>query len=234
MAQKTLRIQRLSDCPEAIPELTKLLIQTWPDWYGPHGPGNPDQDLAGYANPEPLPFGLVAFSNDTVCAFAGLKTDAISGYEHLQPWAGTALVQENLRNKGIGSQLLRALQKEARTGVSKKYMPAPARPETCCNDSGWQAIGTASHNGETIHVYEKTLSANPTKNLTPSRPGTTPTNPKNTPPFQGHKTLKALMARFRRSDFIRSKAGYRQQGPAPPQQTQKNHHPFNATTPSRP
>ena len=122
MQKEALKFRPLSDCPEALPELGKLLRQTWPDWYAPHGPGNPDQDLARYANHEPLPLGLVAFSNDTVCGFAGLKTDAISGYEHLQPWAGAALVQENLRKKGIGSEPLRALQKEARDrGFEKKY-----------------------------------------------------------------------------------------------------------------
>ena len=146
----------LRERPESIPRLCILLAQTWPAWYGPEGPGTVRDDLAAYADGEALPFGLVAFLNNQVCGFAALKTEGIDGYDHLGPWLGSACVRANLRRQGIGTQLIDALERQARRlGYPRLY--AGTHAASLLQHNGWQLLGQASQQGERLQVFEKSL-----------------------------------------------------------------------------
>jgi GNAT superfamily N-acetyltransferase len=153
MPTASLVIRALADCRESIPELCRLLGIEWPAWYGQGAAGH----VARYANRDAIPLGLVAFENGTLCGFAGLKTEAISGYECLEPWVGAACVVPELRNRGIGSQLVLALEQEARRLGFTHLYAGTGRAGNLLHRCGWRELGMASQNGEIVSVYWKAL-----------------------------------------------------------------------------
>ena len=110
-----LRIERLSEHPECLPELKTWFEREWPEYYGAGGIGDASADLRAYSTTEELPIGLVALRDATLCGVAALRAVSISSRSHLGPWAGAGLVLPGLRRRGIGAMLLAALEQLARS-----------------------------------------------------------------------------------------------------------------------
>ena len=153
----TVRIKHLADHPEVLTTLATWLEAEWPSWYGPEESGDAYADLARYSNHNSLPVGLIAFRDRELCGFAALKTDAISGYEGREPWAGAAVVPPELRNHGVGSKLLRALENKARELGYESIFAGTSEAFNLLRRQGWQEQGQAFHNGADVYVYEKAL-----------------------------------------------------------------------------
>ena len=157
MFTDTIRIELLASHPETLPIL-KLWFETeWSAWYGPGGSGDAEADLITYSNRNSVPFGMVAYRSDEPCGFAVLKSEAISGHAHLSPWAGAAFVVPHLRNRGIGTQLLSALEFEAKNlGYAHVYC-GTTQAGNLLSRSGWREMSQVWHNGENVSVYAKAL-----------------------------------------------------------------------------
>jgi len=159
MRESAARVAYLADHPEAVPLFKSWLEREWPAWYGPGGRGDAGTDLARYSNCESLPVGFLAYYRDEPCGLAALKSEAITGHEHLQPWAGAAFVLPRLRNRGIGSMLLHALETEARNLGYEHIYCGTIRAANLLLRSGWREIGRVRHDGEDVSVYEKALTS---------------------------------------------------------------------------
>jgi GNAT superfamily N-acetyltransferase len=155
MLNISVRISHLADHPETLPLLQSWLEQEWPSWYGPSSCGDVFADLLSYANRDSLPVGVVAYIDDELCGMAALKYEGIAGHTHLLPWAGAGFVVSHLRNRGIGTNLLKALEVEARSlGYDKVYCGTTGAV-SLLKRSGWQEMSQVSHNGESVFVLAK-------------------------------------------------------------------------------
>ncbi len=149
--------ERLARHPEALPVLATWFESEWPDWYGPGGPGNAEEDLLAYANEGDLPMGIAAFQNGLLCGVAALKAVSIPSHLHLSPWAAAGFVIPSLRGQGIGAALLTALESEARAlGYSHLYC-GTATAASLLLRLRWHLIEFVEREGQKIGLYGKAL-----------------------------------------------------------------------------
>ena len=157
LSATSVQVVHLADHSEVVPILGAWLESEWPDWYGPDGPGDVQVDLVSYSNRNRLPIGLVAFDNGELCGFAALKSDTISGYGNLEPWGGAVFVPPRLRNHGIGSELIQALEQKAVVLGYETIYAGTSGAVNLLRRCGWRELGQVSQNGDNVHVFEKAL-----------------------------------------------------------------------------
>ncbi len=152
-----LRIEHLADHPRVLPILKEWFETEWESYYGPGGPGNAQADLLAYANRSELPVGLVAFFEGELCGVAALKSESITTHSHLGPWAAAALVSPPYQRRGIGTELVRALEEVARNlGYSRIYCGTSTASQLLERRS-WQFMEQVKYNGEDVSIYQKAL-----------------------------------------------------------------------------
>jgi GNAT superfamily N-acetyltransferase len=154
---KKVTIARLAEHPEAIPVLKQWFESEWKSYYGPTGPGNAERDLLAYSSRDRLPIGIVAYLDGELCGFAALKPQSITTHSHLSPWIAAGLVAPQHRRKGIGAQMLGALEDIARgLGYKRIYSGTSTAGDLLCR-SGWQFMERVAYNGEDVSIYEKAI-----------------------------------------------------------------------------
>lgn len=156
MATK-LRIEYLSDHPAVLPTLRQWFETEWSSYYGPGGRGSAERDLKTYANRATLPVGLVAFLNDEICGVAALKPQSVDTHAHLTPWAAAAMVRRDRRGRGIGTELIRALEQEAkRRGYGRIYC-GTSTATLLLERLHWHLVEQVVYDGDHVSIYAKAL-----------------------------------------------------------------------------
>jgi GNAT superfamily N-acetyltransferase len=151
------QIEPLAAHSEALPMLRRWFEAEWPDYYGADCPGVARRDLEAFANRGCLPVGVVAFRGGQVCAVAALKAESFVSHGHLSPWAAAGLVRSSERGRGIGTQLLAALEREAcRLGLQRVYCGTNTA-ESLLRHLGWQLMKRIVHEGQVLGIYCKVL-----------------------------------------------------------------------------
>jgi GNAT superfamily N-acetyltransferase len=151
------RIEFLADYPELIPMLKEWFETEWGSYYGPGGPGDAQRDLLAYANRGALPVGVVAFCADDLCGIAALKAESIASHRHLSPWAAVGLVSPSYRRRGIGSELVRALEDVARALGHTRIYCGTSSATRLLERRHWQFMERVRHDGEPVSIYQKAL-----------------------------------------------------------------------------
>ena len=151
-----LTIEPLALHPEAFPVLLSLYEAEWPEWYGA-GRGDATRDLQSFSNQGSLPVGVVALRAGVVCGVAALKAESIPSRRHLTPWAAAALVNPALRGKGIGLQLLFALEGQAKALNFTRIYCGTTTADTLLQRANWRPIERIAHEGKALSIYEQTL-----------------------------------------------------------------------------
>lgn len=150
-------IARLSEHPEALPALQRLLEAEWPEYYGPSGPGDARADLLAYSSATRLPIGFVAFLDGQACGLAVLKAEPLPALPHLTPWASAGLVAPECRRRGIGACLLAALEQQARKMGFTAIHSGTNTANALLEREGWRLLQRVPHDGTTLSVYHKPL-----------------------------------------------------------------------------
>lgn len=152
-----LNIEPLASHPEVLPELQAWFEAEWPAYYGAQGPGNAQKDLRAFANPDGLPFAVVAFLGGWLCGIAALKADSIASRAHLSPWAAAGLVRHDLRGRGIGQQLVVALEQRAKAMGFNRIYCGTGTSGNLLQRCGWRLLERLIHDGENLGIYEKAI-----------------------------------------------------------------------------
>jgi GNAT superfamily N-acetyltransferase len=108
------RVARLADHPHLLEELARDLEREWAEWYGPGGKGCAHADLMARANRDVLPLALVAHDGERAVGTLTISPADIYVHPGFSPSLIAFWVRNDLRNRGIGAQLLRAAYDEAR------------------------------------------------------------------------------------------------------------------------
>jgi GNAT superfamily N-acetyltransferase len=147
----------LAEHPAALPFLAAAFEHEWPSWYGPGGLGQALADLQAYARLEGLPQGVVALQGHAVVGVAALKEQALEGHPGFTPTAGAGWVHPDWRGRGIGGQMLAALEALAGAqGIAMLYA-ATHRSASLFQRAGWEALEVVAHEGAPLHLFRKAL-----------------------------------------------------------------------------
>ena len=148
-------VEPLSFHPELQGIVEGWFEEEWPSHYGPIA--SAAADVVAYSKDEGLPRGFVALLVGIPCGFAALKCEAFPSHPGLGPWAGAAYVRPELRRRGIGQALLRAVEAEAaRLRYSRVYC-ATATSASLLQRNAWQFLEQVVHDGQNVGIYEKAL-----------------------------------------------------------------------------
>lgn len=117
-----------------------LMIENWPEWYGPFGPGNALADLGARLQVSGLPWGVLAILDDVVVgtvALAGGSHGAEAGEDN---WLVGLVVRKVMRKQGIGSLLVDAVERKARTEGFSHIHATTKTASGLLVRRGWQSI----------------------------------------------------------------------------------------------
>ena len=111
--QPVMRIEYLSDHPEALPILARWQHAEW----GHLRPGDTLEKrmvrLRGFSNGNQIPLTVVAFEGHEVLGSASLIPHDMETRMELTPWLAGVYVGDQYRRRGIGAELVRRIMAEA-------------------------------------------------------------------------------------------------------------------------
>src|SRR3954467_6328091 len=109
-----MRIEYLSDHPEALPTLAQWQHAEW----GHFRPGDTLEKrmvrLRRFSNGDQIPLTVVALDGNEVLGSASLIEHDMATRMELMPWLAGVFVGEQYRRRGIGAELVRRIMAEAR------------------------------------------------------------------------------------------------------------------------
>ena len=156
-----LQIELLADHKEAIPILKEWFEQEWASYYSLDGPGNAYKDIHDSCNRDELPIALVAISDGEVCGTAALKTESVSTHKHLTPWLAALLVVPEFRRRGVGEQLIAAIEKKAsQLGFKCIYVgigEGSGTPESSLRNRGWEFVEKGPYFVSEVSIFQKAI-----------------------------------------------------------------------------
>jgi GNAT superfamily N-acetyltransferase len=111
-------------------------------------------DLAQFAATEDtLPIGMLLFSGGSPVGAGALKAESISTHRHLRPWATAGYIVPELRRRGVGAVLLRALVEHANgLGFQHAYC-ATSSAASLLTRLSCQVIEVTQHDGKSLTVF---------------------------------------------------------------------------------
>ncbi len=156
-----LKIELLTDHPEALTTLKKLFESEWEPYYGAEGPGDAEADIKNSANRTELPLAVVAIVGGNICGTAALKMESVTTYPDYFPWLAGLLVDPAYRRQGIGEQLIAKIEnlatqlgyKEIFVGTGEKS----GMSEITLDKRDWEFIDKSDYFVSEVNVYKKKL-----------------------------------------------------------------------------
>lgn len=137
-----MQITYLATYPQFIPELADLLYAEWLDLYQAAGLTLDDLTAALHARAvtDQLPLTLIAVEHDQLLGAGSIKLDEAGTREGLSPWLGGIYVKASQRGRGLGAQIVTALEDKARAlGVPALYLSADTAEHFYLR-LGWQVL----------------------------------------------------------------------------------------------
>jgi predicted N-acetyltransferase YhbS len=154
-----MEIKYLADHPEMIPELADWFFHQW----GYLRPGSSVEDFAAgirtHLNRDELPLSLVALDGPETLGSASLRQHDMSTRMDLSPWLASVYVAAEHRRRGIGAQLVSAIEEKARElGFATLYLWTPDKEEFYAR-LGWSVVQRTEYRQENAVVMQKQLAS---------------------------------------------------------------------------
>lgn len=133
------------------PDVIEQVADWWLDEFGYMNPGrtlaqNIDRLHLNYQTDQ-MPVCYLYLVNGELVGTASLREYDLDDYKLVSPWLGSVIVHKQQRGKGLGSQLVNLVMREAFLRREKPwYLCTPDRQSFYAR-LGWQAIDKATHNG---------------------------------------------------------------------------------------
>jgi GNAT superfamily N-acetyltransferase len=157
-----MQIDYLAAYPGLIPELTELLFAEWQDLYLAAGLSQADlaAALQERAVRDRIPLTLVAIDDGQLVGAGSIKLSEDGTRVGLTPWLAGIYVKEDQRGKGLGIQIVTALEQIARElGVPRLYLSAD-NAEHFYLKLGWQVLDKVESFGvRDVALMSKDLTA---------------------------------------------------------------------------
>ena len=144
-----MKILKLSDQPQAIPQLAEWHHQQW----AALNPGQTLQqridNMQAYLSDELVPSTYLA-QGAVLMGSAAMIAHDMDTHPELTPWLASVFVAPPFRRQGIGSQLVRHVMQTARqAGVKTLYLFTPDQ-ENFYQRLGWRVLNRESYRGHQV------------------------------------------------------------------------------------
>jgi predicted N-acetyltransferase YhbS len=152
-------IKYLADHPEVTPTLAGWFYEEW----GNHSLSSTmeamEERIRRRMNRDRLPLTIVAFINDELVGSATLKIREMETHPHFEHWLGSVYVQEKSRGLGIGSELVKAGEEEAkRFNIQELYLYTRDK-EPFYARLGWVPIERPFYHGREVVIMRRRIGA---------------------------------------------------------------------------
>jgi GNAT superfamily N-acetyltransferase len=116
-----------------------------------------EASIRAHMNRDELPLALIALSGATLTGTASLRTHDMSTRTDLSPWLASVYVLPEYRGRGIGSELVRAVEREGKgLRVARLYLYTPDR-ESFYARLGWSVLERTEYRGQSVVIMAKDL-----------------------------------------------------------------------------
>ena len=162
------QIVRLADRPAAVDVVARWHFDEWGTEPEEVGLESYRRSLASWATEGGIPCAYIAVVNDEVCGSACLvdhdMSDPPAGARDLRPWLSGVYVKPECRQTGMGSTLVKAVERAARVlGHSQLYLyTAPVTAVQFYAPMGWHEILTPRYEGKEVVIMQKALQSDNT------------------------------------------------------------------------
>jgi RimJ/RimL family protein N-acetyltransferase len=144
----------LADYPETIPTLAQWFLVQWSEYYAGCTPADLAQDFLSETNRDGLPIRLVAFTGDELAGTIILRDRAISTLPEYHPGLGGLFVAEQYRDRGIGTELVKAGMKVAQDQGYERVYATTVAAGGILERLGWRLVRSVSHGDEQLILYQ--------------------------------------------------------------------------------
>lgn len=152
-----MQILNIKTHPEFIPEVALWLFNEW----GHLTPGSSlersMQRLRERCVKDTIPLTFVAIENGQPVGTISLVPDDLKTRPDLTPWIAAVFVAPSARNRGIGSQLMKFAEQQARElGYTRLYLFTPNKQRMYAR-LDWERMEDVEYRGEWVTIMQKTL-----------------------------------------------------------------------------
>jgi GNAT superfamily N-acetyltransferase len=138
--------------PEAAPWLAARFKEEWSDFFAARSLEEIEQDYFRSAlGGGELPVVLVAEVGGQVCGTVAIRVTGPDS--HPGPWLSSLWVDPRFRDRGIGSELTRAMTDEAWRRGYPELFAATATAHRLFRRLGWEELGDVPYHGVTVAVF---------------------------------------------------------------------------------
>lgn len=152
-----MKIEYLADHSESVPTLANWFFEQW----GYLRPESTLEDfeasVRAHLNRDELPINFVALDGAKILGSASLRRQDMNTRTDLSPWLGSVYVAAEHRRRGIGAELVAAVEAKARElGFDTLYLWTPDKEHFYAR-LGWKVIDRTEYRHENAVVMQKRL-----------------------------------------------------------------------------
>ena len=150
-------IAYLADHLEYAPQLAAWFHGEWSYLYPARTLAEVEASIRERAEKNRLPLAMLALENKQLLGTVCLKTHDMDTRTELSPWLAGLFVAPDHRRRGIGAQLVRAIENQALSlGIDNLYLYTPAS-EQFYLARGWHSLEHTDYHGHPVVIMRKAL-----------------------------------------------------------------------------
>jgi len=148
----SLRVEYLADRPDAIATVAAWEHAQWGHLMPEVALTQITSAFERRAHRDRVPITLLGFAGDELVATASLVVHDMSTRRNLTPWLAIVYVAPARRRRGFGSEIVRAVQREAKAlGIETVYLFTPDQMPFYAQ-LGWKDLETLDYRGERVTI----------------------------------------------------------------------------------
>ena len=151
-----IQIDYLANHPEHVPMLAKWFYEEWKAFYTDKTEADVAQSIRERLNVDRIPLALIALRNEQPVGTVCLKHHDMDTRRDLGPWLAGMYVERSNRRKGIGSQLVDSILREASSlGITHLYLHTPSA-EGFFSKLNWSVLERTTYKELSVTIMQRT------------------------------------------------------------------------------
>ncbi|MBN1686643.1 MAG: GNAT family N-acetyltransferase [Spirochaetales bacterium] len=155
--EKQLTVDFLKNYPQYLESVAKWIFAEWGSSSGDPTVDSTRVRIAKRMRDDAIPLTMIALLDGEPAGTVSLKIDDMDTRPDLTPWLAGVYVKEGMRERGIGSVMVKAAEETAkRLGTRRLYLFTPNR-RSFYERMMWDFLENAEYRGEQVTIMAKNL-----------------------------------------------------------------------------